>query len=236
MQRFPEDESTRDSAHPDNASAPLAARSRRTPRPMPVVVLADVSGSMQGEKITLLNRSIGTMFSAFGAEDSARGEIHVAVVTFGGETAQMHRKMVPASQIGWADMAASGRTPLGAAFNLARTILDDPANVPERAFPATMILVSDGAPTDEWEAPLNDLVSGERGRKALRLAVGIGSDRTSEAEEVLTAFCSPGTAVLRADQVHQINALFRWVTATVTGQLRENTGQRAIRLEELDVQ
>ncbi|WP_435586206.1 vWA domain-containing protein [Micromonospora aurantiaca (nom. illeg.)] len=199
------------------------------------MVLADVSGSMHGEKIAVLNRSISAMLSAFGKEDSARGEIHVAVVAFGGETAQVHQPMVPASRAVWADMAAAGRTPLGAALDLTRTILDDPTAVPGRAFPPTLILVSDGAPTDEWEVPLNDLLSGNQGRRALRLAVGIGSDRTPECEEVLMSFCTPGVDILRADQVHQVAGLFRWVTATVTGHLHESTGRQAIRLKDLDI-
>lgn len=216
-------------------SAPQVTRSRRAPRPMPVIVLADVSGSMRGEKIALLNRSIATMLTEFGHEDSARGEIHVAVVTFGGDSAAVHQRMVPAGQAVWSDMTASGRTPLGAAFDAVRTILNNPNDVPERAFPATLVLVSDGAPTDDWEDPLNELIASEKGGRAVRLSVGIGADRTDECEKVLTEFCSPGNSVLNADQVHQISELFRWVTATVTGQLRAQTGRRAVRLEDLDI-
>jgi uncharacterized protein YegL len=201
---------------------------------MPVVVLADISGSMDGEKIILLNRSIEAMFAAFGAEDSVRGEIHVAVVAFGGDEAVLHQSMGPASRAIWSNLTPRGRTPMGSAFQVARALLDDLVAVPERAFPPTLVLVSDGVPTDDWETPLNALLASRWGGKALRLAIGVGVDRTSDADEVLSAFSTPGISILRTDQVHEISGLFRWVTATVTGKLHERTGQQAVRLADLD--
>lgn len=201
---------------------------------MPVVVLADVSGSMDGEKIAVLNRSIKTMFAAFAAEDSIRGEIHTAVVAFGGAEAVVHQPMRPAAQASWVDMTPHGRTPLGSAFDVTRTLLENPEAVPERAFPPTLILVSDGVPTDDWEGPLNELLTSRRGGQALRLAIGIGADRTAEADEVLAAFSTPGVSLLRTDQVHELTRMFRWVTATVTDALQAHTGQQAIRLADLD--
>jgi uncharacterized protein YegL len=201
---------------------------------MPVVILADISGSMDGEKIALLNRSIGAMLSAFGAEDSVRGEIHVAVVAFGGEEAKLHQPMVPASQARWTDMLPRGRTPMGSAFAVTQAMLEDPTVVPERSFPPTLILVSDGVPTDDWEEPLNALLSSRWGRRAMRVAIGVGADRTADADEVLAEFSTPDLTVLRTDQVHEITNLFRWVTATVTGMLHKHTGRQAVRLADLD--
>jgi uncharacterized protein YegL len=215
-----------------NAGRPTA----RSPRPLPVIVLADVSGSMAKDelqdKIGVLNRSIAAMFASFAREDSVRGEIHVAVVTFGGEDATLHLPMVPATAATWTDMEASGRTPMGAAFDLTRALLEDTGVVPERAFYPTIVLVSDGVPTDDWEEPLNQLLATKRGARAIRVAVGIGSDRTPDADEVLRTFSSPGVDVMRADQVDHIAAFFNWVTVTVAQELR--TGRSALRLEDLD--
>lgn len=199
---------------------------------MPVVVLADVSGSMEGEKIVRLNKSIDAMFRAFAAEDSPRGEIHAAVITIGGAGAALHQRMTPASRLAWTDMSEGGRTPLGQALELAMALLSDEDQVPPKAFPATIVLVSDGAPTDEWEEPLAALLASKRGGDALRLSVGIGTDRTDQAIRVLEAFTTPGMPIMSSEQVHEISANFQWVTATVTGQLHERTGQRAVRLED----
>ncbi|MFJ6677411.1 VWA domain-containing protein [Actinosynnema sp. NPDC091369] len=200
---------------------------------MPVIVLADVSGSMQGEKIAQLNSSIAMMFRTFAAEDSVRGQICAAVITFGGENAVLHQAMTPAGQLDWTDMVAGGRTPLGHALQLATSMLEDSEQVPVRAFPATLVLVSDGAPTDDWEEPLAVLLESRNGRSALRLSVGIGVDRTSEAQRVLESFSTPGKPVMTTERAHEIASNFRWVTATVTGQLHERTGQRAVQLEDL---
>jgi uncharacterized protein YegL len=189
---------------------------------------------MDGEKIHVLNRSIQGMLQMFAAEDSARGEIHLAVIAFGGDHAVVHQPLLRASQARWVELTAQGRTPMGGAFQLARSLLEDPTNVPKRAFPPSLILVSDGLPTDDWEAPLTGLLGTRWGTRALRLALGIGVDRTSQADEVLTKFSTPGINVLRSDQVHEIPAQFRWVTATVTGHLRERTVPKAARLEDLD--
>jgi len=220
---------------PDGTSAaPLLSRPRRIPRPMPVIIMADTSGSMDGEKIAILNRSMATMVAAFAAEDSARGEIHVAVIAFGGDKAVLHQSMCPASRARWTDLTPRGRTPMGDAFDVVTAVLSDPDAVPERAFPPTLVLVSDGMPTDDWEASLDSLIESPAGGRSMRLAIGVGADRTAESDEVLSAFSTPGLEVMRTDQVHEIARLFRWVTATVTGALHARTGQQAVRLADLD--
>jgi uncharacterized protein YegL len=121
---------------------------------------------------------------------------------------------------------------MGGAFSLARELLEDDALVPERAFQPMLVLVSDGVPTDDWEQPLDDLLASRRGAKALRVAIGIGTDRTPDAEGVLAAFSSPEIGVLRAEQAERLPDLLQWVTATVTETLR--TGIAAPRLDDLD--
>lgn len=215
------------------SSPRLSGSTRRAARPMPVIVLADVSGSMIGDKVAQLNNSIAMMFRSFAAEDSARGQICAAVITFGGAGAVLHQAMTPAGQLNWTDMVAGGGTPLGQALQLATSLLEDAEQVPVRAFPPTLVLVSDGSPTDDWEQPLAALLESKNGRSALRLSVGIGVDQTSESQLVLESFSTPGKAVMTTEHTHEIAANFRWVTATVTGQLLERTGQRAVQLEDL---
>src|SRR5438876_10944541 len=49
-------------------------------RPLPVILLADVSGSMAADgKIDALNAAVAEMLAAFAEEDDGRAEIHVAV-------------------------------------------------------------------------------------------------------------------------------------------------------------
>jgi len=61
-----------------------------TPRPLPVIVLADTSGSMgENGKIGALNAAMKDMVSTFAKESRLRAEIQVGLITFGGK-AQVH--------------------------------------------------------------------------------------------------------------------------------------------------
>lgn len=187
-------------------------------RPLPVIIMADVSGSMaEGEKIDILNNSIAEMYQAFANEDNGRGAIHIAVVAFGGDGAYEHQRLTPATKAQWTDMRADGPTPFGAALTLVGQMLRDETVVPERAFNPTLIVVSDGMPTDEWENPLEELLAMPRGRSALRLAVGIGAGMTDQANAVLRRFIADDSLdVFDARDVDRIASFFRWVTVQVT--------------------
>jgi uncharacterized protein YegL len=56
-----------------------------TARMMPVIILADVSGSMTAYgKLAALNRAIVSAIAIFASGQDAPAQIHVAVITFGG--------------------------------------------------------------------------------------------------------------------------------------------------------
>jgi len=190
-----------------------------TARPLPVIILADVSGSMKADgKIQSLNQATKEMLESFRDEDDLRAEIHVTVITFGAAGAQVHLPLVAASVAKWSDLPAAGKTPMGAAFAAAKALLDDRDVVPSRAYRPTIVLVSDGEPTDEWEAPLGELLASERGGKAFRMALGIGADAKPE---VLAAFLhDPEARVFRAEEARKIREFFRFVTMSVTSRSR----------------
>jgi len=198
-----------------------------TARMMPVIILADISGSMSAYgKLASLNRAIAEMITIFADEQDARADIHVAVITFGGDGANLHQPLQPASQIQWIDMEAKGPTPMGAAFELATRLLEDKTIIPSRSYHPNLVLISDGQPTDErgrisdnWKQPLQQLLNSERASKVLRFAMGIGPDAD---EETLKAFLigqHPEIPVFRADET-KIQKFFRWITVTVTSRSR----------------
>ncbi len=187
-------------------------------RPLPVIVLADVSGSMASEgKITALNRAVRDMVSSFAAEEEGRAEIQVAIITFG-DSAQLHTELQPAGQIEWADMSAGGLTPMGAAMELAADLIDDREAIPARAYRPTVVLVSDGIPTDDWETGLRRLTGEGRGSKVFRLALAIGGDAD---EGMLRKFAGgPEATLYRAEDARRIRQFFEFLTMTVTHRSR----------------
>ncbi|WP_374601996.1 VWA domain-containing protein [Niveibacterium sp.] len=189
-------------------------------RPLPVIVLADVSGSMSADgKIETLNRSLREMVTSFANEDALRAEVHVGVITFGGSKADAKHPLAPASKLAWDDLKASGKTPLGSALTLATNWLEDKSIVPSRAYMPTLVLVSDGQPDkeDAWQQELQKLLGSQRGAKAQRLALAIGADAD---EYVLNAFvANPEVPVLHAQDAAQISRFFRFVTMSVCSRL-----------------
>lgn len=187
-------------------------------RPLPVILLADVSGSMSVDgKIQALNHAVREMVEAFQDESDLRAEIHLSVVTFGGQS-KVHLPLSPARNTSWTDLAAGGGTPMGAAFDLARQMVEDKGIVPGRAYRPTIVLVSDGQPTDPWQAPLQALLGSERCGKAFRMALAIGADAD---HAVLQAFLAdPEARVYRADEARQIRQFFQLVTMSVSARSR----------------
>lgn len=190
-------------------------------RPLPVILLLDVSGSMSvNGKIDALNRAITEMLQVFADESAHRTELQVALITFGGHAA-IHTPLTPAREVSFTPLRADGLTPLGQAFTLLQGMLEDPAQVPSRAYRPTVVLVSDGQPNDAWQEPLKSLLASSRASKAFRLAMGIGEDADLE---VLRRFLDdPAGRVFEAKDARQLHEFFRWVTMSVTARSRSVT-------------
>jgi uncharacterized protein YegL len=205
-----------------------------TARPLPVIVLADVSGSMSADgKIDALNDAVAEMIATFAEEDDARAEIHVSVIAFGGGGASVHKPLRPAGEVRWEPMSATGRTPMGEAFELARAMVEDQEIVPSRAYRPTLVLVSDGVPTDDWRTALAALLKSERASKATRFAMGIGADANNE---TLAAFLANDEGrVFEAHEAREIKNFFRWVTMSVTARSRSANPNSVVMVDPTDL-
>ncbi|MBE8969813.1 VWA domain-containing protein [Nostocales cyanobacterium LEGE 12452] len=181
-------------------------------RPLPVIVLADVSTSMEGEKITTLNAALVEMHQKFQTVHDTRSEIHTAIITFA-SNAQQILSLTPVENVKIPTLAAGGTTAMGAAFNIALQLLQDEQQMPKRSYLPTIVLVSDGQPNDDWEEALQKLLDSERGKRAVRLAIGIGDDCGFD---VLKRFVNhPEIPVVRATEVSKLMDFFRIVSMSV---------------------
>jgi uncharacterized protein YegL len=192
--------------NPSDFTAPKA-------KPLPVILLLDCSGSMSGEKIRNLNAATKDMLEAFRDSHSGETEIHVAIITFGSEV-KLHQALAGAAEITWKDLSADGGTPLGTAFRMAKAMIDDKDVVPSRAYRPTVVLVSDGQPTDSWEGPLDAFITDGRSSKCDRMAMAIGADAD---EKVLGKFIEgTKTPLFYAENSRQLREFFKFVTMSVT--------------------
>jgi uncharacterized protein YegL len=203
----------------------------QTARPLPVIVLADTSGSMSVDgKIEALNRGLKDMVASFATESRLRAEIEISVIAFGGDSAEMILPLTPAHQIGGiTQLEATGMTPLGGALTIANALIENKESIPSRAYKPVGVLVSDGYPNDDWEGPFGRFVNGERTAKATRFAMAIGSDAD---ETMLNDFANdPEAPLFRAENARDIHRFFRAVTMSVNARSQSAKPNQATPLQ-----
>lgn len=199
-------------------------------KPLPIVLLLDVSYSMQGEKMDKLNAAVKEMITDFARAEKNEIEILVSVITFGAEVL-LHTPYTSAKDIEWKDLEVTGATPMGTAFAMTKAMIEDKETTPSRAYRPTLVLVSDGAPTDAWEQPLRMLVNEGRSQKCDRMAMAIGSDASNN---VLNEFIS-GTeySVFTAEDASKIQEFFKFVTMSVTTRTQSQNANVVPKQEEV---
>lgn len=176
-----------------------------TPAPrriMTLFYLIDSSGSMKGTKIGTVNAAmeecIPLLREVAQANDDA--DIKVAIMQFSSGFEWITPQNGPADLeqlTNWRDLTAQGLTDLGAAL----TELDKRLSRSEflssqtGAYAPVIILLSDGAPTDDWKGALTRIKQNNWFKHAIKIAIDIesGSDR-----DVLTEFTGNSEAILDA--------------------------------------
>ena len=189
-------------------------------KPLPVVLLLDVSGSMSGDKINALNAAVRQMLHEFKNFISGEQEILTAAITFGDEV-RLHMPYTKAADAAsaWTDLTANGMTPLGVALRMAKDMIEDRSVTPSPCKTIHAILVSDGWPNDDWQASMDAFINSGRSMKALRMAMAIGDDAD---EDMLNQFIAGSTDIngnpiqlFHADNSADITKFFKNVTQSV---------------------
>jgi len=207
----------------------------KTARPLPVIILADISGSMEVDgKIGAMNSALKDLISSFSKESRLKAEIHLSIITFGNQKAEEYLPLTPAHKISdFNEFSANGNTPMGAAFQIARTLIEDNERIPSRAFRPVIVLVSDGYPNDDWENEFKLLCDSERAQKATRMAMAIGNDAD---ENMLKDFINdPETPLFKANNAKDIIRFFRIVSMSVTSRSRSTTPDEQAKIQFEDI-
>lgn len=190
-------------------------------RPLHFIWLVDCSGSMMGEKIQSLNyairQTIPDMKAA--ADENPNAQLYIRAVKFS-EGASWHiANPTPIEEFEWIDLEAGGLTDMGKAFELVTDQLHMPP-MPERALPPVLVLLSDGQPTDQYKKNLEELLSLPWGKKAVKLAIAIGSDADTT---VLKEFISNNELpVLQANNPEVLTKYIKWAS-TIAKQVSSPT-------------
>ncbi|MCP4545405.1 MAG: VWA domain-containing protein [bacterium] len=153
------------------------------------MLVLDVSGSMTGDPIDELNRGVKQFVDEVSADDFASNAIELGVITFGGVVLEPV-SMVPLHQVEIQAFSAGGQTPMGEAVTRAIQTLDDRKRDYKNAgvsyYQPWLVLMTDGAPTDSYEAAAARLKHIAEQKKVLVFGIGIGDYCDFE---VLSKFC-----------------------------------------------
>lgn len=194
-------------------------------RKLPVYLVLDTSGSMSGEPIEAVKNGMQILVSALRQDPYALETAFLSVITFDGQAQQL----VPLSELATFNMPTlqvGTTTSLGAGLRLLAERVD--AEVTKTTadtkgdWKPMVFLMTDGLPTDDWQAGLNEFQKRKFG-VVVACAAGTGADTTilKQITENVVALDTADTASLRA--------FFKWVSASIsTGSQKVESGGKEI--------
>lgn len=185
-------------------------------RPLHFIWIADASGSMASDgKIQSLNNAIRETIPHLRqvAESHPFAQMLVRCIAFSTGVRWHIREPTPVEDLAWKDLRPGGYTHMGEALQEVATELSAPS-IERRALPPALILISDGQPTDDFQAGLDTLLRQPWGRQSVRLAIAIGRDADVD---VLRQFMGDSQfAPVAANNPEQLVASIRWASVVAS--------------------
>ena len=181
-------------------------------RRLPVYLVLDTSSSMLGEPIEAVKTGLETLLSALRQDPFALETVHLSVITFDSNA----RQVVPLTEVANfrpPDIQANGVTALGAAIKVLSECIGREVRkgtTEQRGdWKPLVFLMTDGAPTDDWQSQKATLASTPI---ATLVACAAGPGAQTDVLRSLTE------AVVTLDTADSstIKAFFKWVSASVT--------------------
>lgn len=183
------------------------------------MLLLDVSGSMRGAPIRELNDGLTTFKNELMADELAAKRVEVGIVTFGPVTVvnefQLAKDFYPPT------LSSSGDTPMGAAILKGLELLRERKDTYRQhglgLFRPWVFLITDGAPTDAWDAAAGQVREGEASKSLAFFAIGVEGANM----EILAQIAVRAPVKLRG---LDFRSLFQWLSSSMKSVSRSTPG------------
>jgi len=180
---------------------------------------------MSGEPIEAVKNGVQILVSTLRQDPYALETAHLSVITFDSSA----RQLVPLTELSnfqTPDLVATGTTALGDALKLLANRID--AEVTKTTAEAkgdwkpVVFLMTDGMPTDDWQAGLKQL-------KQVRTGVVVACAAGPSVETTILKQITEVVVQLDTADSSTIKAFFKWVSASVsTGSQKIDQGQKEV--------
>ncbi|WP_436487829.1 vWA domain-containing protein [Chitinophaga sp. ARDCPP14] len=200
-------------------------------RRLPVYLLLDTSGSMNGEPIEAVKNGVQIMINSLRQNPQAIETAFISIITFDSSA----RQVVPLTDLAsfqMVDIKATGTTALGEALQLVSNCIDHEVakTTTEKKgdWKPLVFIMTDGIPTDNWQSGLTAF-------KQRKVAYTIACAAGSGADTVILKQITDNVLSLDTADSQSIARFFAWVTASigVTSTKVEDAGKELIGLNEL---
>ena len=186
---------------------------------LPIIYVVDVSGSMSGEKIAIVNEAMRESMNVLKevSEDNADADVKVGVLTFSSGAEWITKSgLVSLEDFYWNDLQAVGVTDLG----IALSELDDKMSrssflVSEIGYCLPVyIFMSDGGPTDNWKKAFSHISSTNRWfKEGRKIAIAIGDEVDMD---VLKELVGNEEAVVKPNNLTELKKFIKALSVSST--------------------
>lgn len=188
-------------------------------RRLPVYLVLDRSGSMQGDAIAAVNEGVQMLYRELRGNPRAVETVAINIITFADDARAYGFAPVTDEP---PQLSASGQTAMGAAFRaVIESVKHDlrPNNGEVKGdYKPIVFLLTDGAPTDEWQAQASSLRALNHDERDPRrelwpiVALGCGSQVNTQMLKVVT----DRVYLMHDMDPETIRSFFNWVSRSVT--------------------
>ncbi|MFM9963704.1 MAG: vWA domain-containing protein [Planctomycetaceae bacterium] len=180
-------------------------------RRLPVYLLLDCSGSMNGEPIEAVRQGVRMLVSDLRGNPQAVDTAFLSVITFG-SSAQQVCPLTELMSFQEPNLDAMGSTSLGEALRLLERCLDNEVRksspTQKGDWKPLVFVMTDGQPTDNWESSADSLKQ-RKLSNIIACAAGPGAD--AELLKRITEI----VVKIHEMQPDSLRAFFKWVSSSI---------------------